>query len=162
LIQEFDCEIDTRQEYTIDHESKQIILDAKSCSGLVEPNNNRQMLGEYELVRPPFNHLDPLARSKEILDEAIILDQQGEVENALDLVCSHLDGLMFRDGFKRVGQILDCIDVSQLSVPLILCVLTTTAPRGHKVVARSAFFEKCRAELCRRQANCEELLKGLE
>jgi len=160
------CESYLEQEYFTQTDCKSIVTEAKRAyrTGLVMQNQQRQMLMDYEPVnrKMDFLNTDAFARSLESVEYAIQLDRESRVDAALDVICEHFDGLIYRGGFKRVSQLLDLVKVERLSIPLMLGFLTITAPLAEKIASRSNFFQRCKNELVKRCEWREELLKGLE
>lgn len=122
------------------------------------------MLGDYEPINQKliFSSTDSVARSLEMIEHAIQLDGENRVDSALDVICDHFDGMIYRGGFKRVSQLLDLIEVERLSVPIMLALLTITAPLAANIASRSEFYQRCKNALHARGERREELLKGLE
>jgi hypothetical protein len=154
-----ECETVEDQEYATHSGSKAIVAEV-----MILPNSHRKMLIDYETLdqKMVFTNTDSVARSMEMIEHAIRLDRENRTDSALDVICEHFDGMIFRGGFKRVSQLLDSIRVESLSVPLILALLTITAPLAEKIESRSGFFERCKKALDERGERREELLEGLE
>ena len=90
------------------------------------------------------------------------LDASGHSDAALDLLYAAIDK-MFRNGaFPEVVAILRDAQVADLSMNILIGLLTTTLPVRRRLPARPEFFERVESILRKRGQLKEGLLAGLE
>lgn len=96
------------------------------------------------------------------LKRAIRLDGKGHVDAALDLIYDSIDEMLLHGNFAEVDMLLSDAPVNDLSVDLLLGLLTATLPARSKLTHRLDFLNQTRASLCERGELEEGLLSGLE
>lgn len=89
------------------------------------------------------------------------LDDQGSTDAALDLLYDSIDELMRTGRHSTINSIFCEISPTNLSLDLLLGILTATLPARSRLPARAKFLEAVREELRRRGEHEETLLTGL-
>ena len=106
------------------------------------------------------NHCTRHARS--FVDDAQRLASQGKIDAALDLIYDRADEMLLAGEFDELDAIIETLDVEQLSVDVLLGVLTITLPAKDKLTTRKEFFESVQRSLTDRGEYKEGLLTGLK
>jgi hypothetical protein len=99
---------------------------------------------------------------KSILDHAQLLVSHGQTDTALDLVFDRFDEMLLAGDFNRVDQILAESRPENLSVDLLVGVLTVTLAAKNQLNSRFEFCERVKLALQNRGEVQEGLLIGLE
>jgi hypothetical protein len=87
---------------------------------------------------------------------------RGSVQAALDLIYDNVDELMCKGEFDQLdGEIKD-IQSNELTLDILLAILTSTLPAKNKLHSRKKFFDSTVALLKSRGEYEEDLLLGLE
>ncbi|MFC1759412.1 hypothetical protein ACFL2H_11705 [Planctomycetota bacterium] len=89
------------------------------------------------------------------------LANKGQIDAALDIVYDRVDEMMLAGQFDEVNQTIADLNVDELSIDIILGVLTITLPGKSKLPDRNKFFEDAKRSLESRGEHCEGLLAGL-
>lgn len=97
------------------------------------------------------------------VEEAITLQDQGRIDDAIDVIFDHFDDL-HRDGkFTESDAALAPIDVSRLGEDLLVAVLGITRLAVKHLPSRPAFVAKARAKLhAERPGDVDSIMRGLE
>ena len=96
------------------------------------------------------------------VERANQLDTSGHSDAALDILYAAIDK-MFRSGaFADVDAILRDVTVADLSMNILIGLLTTTLPVRRRLPARPGFFQRVESILRKRGQLKEGLLAGLE
>lgn len=104
------------------------------------------------------------SRSKErgFVGFANRLAQAGHIDAALDLIYDRVDNLLSTGRFHDLDSILGKISLSNLTVDVLLGLLTSTLPGKTKLRFRTVFFHKVEEEIKKRGEWENGLLAGLE
>jgi hypothetical protein len=100
--------------------------------------------------------------SKSILDYAQLLVSHGQTDTALDLIFDRFDEMLLAGDFNKLDQILAQSCPENLSVDLLVGVLTVTLPARNRLDNRKGFFERVKLALQNRGELQDDLLIGLE
>ncbi|HQZ66689.1 MAG TPA: hypothetical protein PLY87_16470 [Planctomycetaceae bacterium] len=100
--------------------------------------------------------------ARSFVDDAQRLASQGKVDAALDLIYDRADEMLLAGEFVALDSIIEGLDVEQLSVDVLLAVLTITLPAKDKLTTRNEFFECVKRTLKDRGEYMEGLLTGLQ
>lgn len=90
------------------------------------------------------------------------LDRRGRTDAALDLIYDQVDEWMHRAQFDRLDSILANLPVADLSMDILLGVLTATLPATRRLGSRAKLFYDVEQVLRNRGDYEEGLLAGLE
>jgi antitoxin (DNA-binding transcriptional repressor) of toxin-antitoxin stability system len=90
------------------------------------------------------------------------LDRRGRTDAALDLIYDQVDESMHRAQFDRLDSILANLPVADLSMDILLGILTATLPATRRLGSRAKLFQKIEQVLRNRGDYEEGLLVGLE
>lgn len=106
----------------------------------------------------------PTSRSRpdSFIIRAQELEARGSEEASLDLIYDAIDELLRKGSFAEVDRILQEISVSELSVDLLLALLTSTLPAADRLQHRDALFSRIQKSLRDRDELDDTLLLGLE
>jgi hypothetical protein len=96
------------------------------------------------------------------LDPILRLEAKGNTDSALDLLYDKVDELLKTGEFEKLNQILADSSPEELSIDMILGLLTSSLPARSKLPARADFFEKSEAAIKSRGEYEDGLLSGLE
>jgi hypothetical protein len=102
------------------------------------------------------------ASSEPFLDRAQRLDARGHTDAALDIVFDQIDEMLLASEFSRVDRLLAEIAPENLSVDLLLGLLTVTLPAKSQLSNRKSFFERVDQSLRDRGEARYGLLVGLD
>jgi hypothetical protein len=105
-------------------------------------------------------HLSRQVRS--FVDDAQRLASQGKIDAALDLIYDRADEMLLAGELEALDALIEGLDVEQLSVDVLLGVLTITLPAKDKLTTRKEFFESVQRSLTDRGEYKEGLLTGLK
>lgn len=116
---------------------------------------------EYS-ARLPEEQRETFVAALEEVERAMILEQRGQFDAALDVVYDAIDDLLCRGQFAIVDAVLAKLDPSACSVDILVALLTATAPAGAKLAGRKQFFQRV-SQVLRARNECQPgLLDGLE
>lgn len=101
-------------------------------------------------------------RANSFVNRAQRLESHGQIDAALDMIYDSVDELMRNGEFARLDSILESILITELSVDILLGVLTATLPARNRVPSRSKLFGEIDLLLKERGEFEEGLLTGLE
>jgi antitoxin (DNA-binding transcriptional repressor) of toxin-antitoxin stability system len=90
------------------------------------------------------------------------LDRHGRTDAALDLIYDQVDEWMHRAEFDRLDGILENLPVADLSLDILLGLLTATLPAKRRLVSRAKLFHEIEQVLRDRGDYEDGLLVGLE
>jgi hypothetical protein len=90
------------------------------------------------------------------------LDRRGRTDAALDLIYDQVDEWLHRPQFDRLDSILANLPVADLSIHLLLGILTATLPAIRRLDSRTRLFQEIERVLKDRGDYEEGLLVGLE
>lgn len=90
------------------------------------------------------------------------LDKSGHSDAALDLLYAAIDKMLRSGAFPDVDAILRDVKVADLSMNILIGLLTTTLPVRRRLPARPEFFGRVESILRQRGQLKEGLLAGLE
>lgn len=93
--------------------------------------------------------------------EAQRLAEQGQIDEALDLIYEQADEMLLAGEFSALNEILMPLCGASLSVDVLLAILTITLPAKSRLPARSAFYHAVEQQLHERGELREGLLTGL-
>ncbi len=128
------------------------LLDANQ-KGRVEEINASLESWLASFTKPP---------SEDFLDRSRRLDERGQTDAALDIIFDQIDEMLLEGEFARVDHFLRAASVADLSVDILLGVLTATLPAKTRLANRPAFFAKVEQTL-RYRGQCQDgLLVGLQ
>ena len=96
------------------------------------------------------------------IDRANRLDALEHTDAALDLLYDAVDDLMRRREFDRLDELLHDTTTSDLSLNVLLGLLTATLPARSRLRSRAGFFQRVDETLRARDEWQEGLLVGLE
>lgn len=96
------------------------------------------------------------------VDRARRLDEAGSTDSALDLIYDSIDEMLLRGEFPKVDAVLQHLRIEDLSVDLLLGILTATLPARHRLCERAKAYFKIEENLHQRGELEEGLLTGLE
>jgi hypothetical protein len=96
------------------------------------------------------------------LEQAKRLAQRGQIDSALDIIYDQVDELLLAGEFHQVDDLLASATPEQLSIDLLLALLTSTLPAKSKLSNRSAFFRRVEDALQSRGELRDGLLIGLD
>lgn len=96
------------------------------------------------------------------IDRANRLDILDHTDAALDLLYDAVDDLLRRREFDRLDEMLQDTVTSDLSLNVLLGLLTATLPARSRLRSRVAFFQRVDETLRARDEWEEGLLVGLE
>jgi hypothetical protein len=105
---------------------------------------------------------DRPARVRSFIERANRLDKAGHRNAAMDLVFDRIDELMRNSQFTLLDSILGSVSIGDMSVDVLLGILTATLPARGQLALRPAFFKATDGELRRRGEYEDGLLTGLE
>ena len=86
----------------------------------------------------------------------------GQTDAALDLIYDSVDELMKNGAYPRLDAVLKGMQVPNLSVDVLLGVLTATLPAKNRLTSRPSLFLAVEKTLRDRDQYEEGLLTGLE
>jgi hypothetical protein len=90
------------------------------------------------------------------------LVRMGRIEPALDLIYDAADHMMRKGEFAQLDSVLANVRVSDLSVDILLAILTATLPAKSRLPSRTRFFNEIEKSLRDRDEYEDGLLTGLE
>lgn len=96
------------------------------------------------------------------IDRANRLDALNHTDAALDLLYDAVDDLLRRGNFDRIDELLQDVATSDLSLNVLLGLLTATLPARSRLRSRTEFFQRVDETLRIRGEWEEGLLVGLE
>lgn len=96
------------------------------------------------------------------LVRAVRLDKHGHTDAALDLIYDAADDMMARGDFGRLDELLRDADVDQMSVDVLIGLLTATLAGKSRLPSRKNLFDRIVNRLESRGEMEEGLLVGLE
>lgn len=99
---------------------------------------------------------------KSILADAILVEQEGRIDSALDLLYNAIDDLMWKENLDEIDSVLTKENAEQLSVDLGLALLCTTLPVRRHLSKRDSFYQFYEQRLEDRNENEPGLLDGLK
>lgn len=121
---------------------------------------------EKPLIRAALTENSLEKRHPNVLDDflqpVVSLEKCGHVDAALDVLYDRIDGLLKIKRFSALDELLQQAKPDQMSVDVILGLLTASLPAKTKLSARPRFFEEAEASLKKRADWEEGLLAGLE
>lgn len=97
-----------------------------------------------------------------ILNEAKELDLKNKPHASLSLIYDTIEPLLRNGEFDYVNEFLNSIDVSDLSVNLILGILSVTYPAMHKLSGRKNLISRAEVRIKSLGRNVNSLLKELK
>lgn len=95
------------------------------------------------------------------LEQAKQLEKRGRTDTALDLVYDQIDERLLAGRFTEVDQLLATVSVADLSLDLLLALLTATLPARNQLANRARFFAAIEETLRQREEYDDGLLIGL-
>lgn len=98
--------------------------------------------------------------SDAFLNPILQLEEEGNTDSALDLLYDKVDELFIAGEFGILNQILADTSPDELSIDMILGLLTSSLPVRSKLAARADFYEKSKAVLKARGEYEDGLLSG--
>lgn len=90
------------------------------------------------------------------------LDENGNTDDALDLLLDETDDMMWAGRFSDLDAMIAGIRADDFSGVMLVGILTATLPAGDKLQSRPKFFEDVEVTLRRRGELEAGLLTGLE
>ena len=90
------------------------------------------------------------------------LDRLRRTDSALDLIYDSVDELMRKEEFSQLDAALSTLKPAELSVDILLGILTATLPARSRLPARNDLFRSAEEALKNRGEYEERLLTGLE
>lgn len=93
---------------------------------------------------------------------AVRLDKAGHIDASLDLIYDAVDELMQKGAFDCLDSILSKMRIDNVSVDILLGLLTSTLPGRSRLPSRPEFFRTVEQVLKKRGEYEEGLLTGLE
>lgn len=93
---------------------------------------------------------------------AIELDRVGKTDHALDVIYSEIDHRLRQGMFVDIDELLAITPVDDLSVIIMLGLLTVTLMASDRLPHRGAWFRQAHAEVIRRGEDEPGLFDGLE
>ncbi len=103
-----------------------------------------------------------MSSDMQFIEYALVLEKDGHFDTSLDVIYDTFDDLFRQERWHQANEILEQIDVSVLSVDVMLGILTATLPAAHKLEYRSHVFDEVRASLAARNELDDTILMGLE
>ena len=88
--------------------------------------------------------------------------EQGKVDSALDLIYERADEMLLAGEFSPLNKIISDLSVDNLTIDVLLAVLTISLPAKSKLPARSSFYLSVKQKLLERGEFREGLLTGLQ
>lgn len=115
-------------------------------------------------VQLSLEHSGRFSRSQEVsfVRGAQELEARDYEEASLDLIYDSVDELLQKGEFAEVDRVLREISVDELSVDLLLALLTATLPAADRLECRSTLFIQIEKSLRERNELDDTLLLGLE
>lgn len=90
------------------------------------------------------------------------LDKSGKVDEALDVIYDNIDSMLSGGDFIEINRLLGMISITDLSVDLVLGILTSTLPARDRLENRQHFFQIAKECLLSQGLYGEEILVGLD
>jgi hypothetical protein len=116
--------------------------------------------GIGELVGPTSHDAGP--KDQSFIGRAAELATRGRTDAALDLIYDSVDALMRKGQFSKLDSILSGSSVANLTVDVLLGLLTATLPARNRLVSRKPMFLRIEDTLKERGQLDPGLLAGLE
>ena len=89
------------------------------------------------------------------------LDKQGYTSTALDSLLGYIDNKLHMGVFSELDQSISQLNLSELSINILVCILTSTLPAKSKLPSRTNLFSDIEKILKSRGEYEEGLLTGL-
>jgi hypothetical protein len=86
----------------------------------------------------------------------------GKTSAALDLIYDSVDDLLRKGNFDQLDSMLAAFPIAELSVDMLLGILTATLPAKSRLPSRGKLFKEIEKTLKERNELEEGLLTGLE
>jgi hypothetical protein len=128
-------------------------LQEAQTKGKVEDVNASLEAWLTSVTRPP---------TEGFIDHAQRLDECGQTDAALDIIFDQIDEKLLAGNFIQVDQTLANTSPENLSIDLLLGILTATLPAKTHLKSRQLFYRQVQETLERRGRLKEGILVGLE
>lgn len=97
------------------------------------------------------------------VEEAIALQDQDRIDDAIDIIFDHFDDLHHNGKFTESDAALAVTDVNRLGEDLLVAVLAITRLAAKHLPSRPAFVAKVRAKIHAEQPDAvDSIMRGLE
>lgn len=96
------------------------------------------------------------------IERAQALDDREHFDTSLDLIYDSFDDLFRQEKWHKANRVLEEVDVSVLSVDIMLGILTATLPAARRLEYRGHLFGEIQASLAVRRELDDTILLGLE
>jgi hypothetical protein len=110
----------------------------------------------------PLNLGESKVRSDSFVEGARHLVEKGNIDSALDLIYDQIDEMLRKAEFSKLDLVLAELPVSDLSIDLLLGILTATLPARSRLSNRAHLFAEIVGVLTERREYQDGLLTGLE
>ncbi len=133
-------------------------------TGIDRPKRHIVYAAVRQAIAAEKNAVSPTHRqaSNSFIERANRLDVSGRTDAALDLLYDSVDEFLCRGELAKLNSYLSCVVAADLTINILIGLLTATLPARSRLPARRALFMEVDAELRRRNEFEEGLLTGLE
>lgn len=139
--------------------SHQIDIEHEVASSLLVCISNHIDLKQDDL--PNYGEKESLGTESFII-RANRLAFIGSIQAALDIIYDYVDELLCNGEFSKLDEELSAVDTKDISVDILIGILTATLPAKNKLLSREHLFKSVKQVLIVRGEYEDDLLLGLE